>query len=63
LEDERPMVLSVNLGGGLSIPIQDRFWGELEGRVNESLTSTYSTGGDGLRYRSSEVLLRFRFPS
>jgi hypothetical protein len=62
LEDERPMTLSANLGGGVTIPIQDRLWGELEARLNEGLTSTYSSGGDGLRYRSSEILLRIRFP-
>jgi hypothetical protein len=62
LEDERPMVLAANIGGGLSIPIQERLWGDLEARLNEGLTRTYSSAGDGLRYRSSEILLRLRLP-
>jgi hypothetical protein len=60
LEDERPMVLGANLGVGVSVPIRDRLWVDLEARLNEGLTSTYSFAGDGLRYRSLELLARLR---
>jgi hypothetical protein len=62
LEEERPLVLSANLGAGLSIPFRDRAWADLEIRLTEGLTSSYSSLGTGLRYRSLEFLVRARVP-
>lgn len=62
LEEERPMVLSANLGAGLSISFRDRARADLELRLTEGLTSSYSALGNGLRYRSLEYLVRARFP-
>ncbi len=62
LSEERPTVLSVGIGSGVSIDFRDRFRGDLELRVTEGLTDAYVANSSGIRYRSLELLIRACMP-
>jgi len=62
LSEERPTVLSVGAGSGVSVDFRDRFRGDLEGRVTQGLTDAYVANSSGIRYRSMEFLIRACIP-
>lgn len=62
LVDERPAVLSAVVGSGLSVYYQDRFRGDFEVRLTESLSDAYRALSSGVGYRSVEFLFRASFP-
>ena len=62
LAEERPTVLSVTAGSGVSVEFQSRFRGEFEVRLTEGLTDSYASSSSGIRFRSLEFLVRACFP-
>ena len=62
LSEERPTVLSVGIGSGVSIDFRDRFRGDFEVRVTEGITDAYVATSSGIRYRSLEFLMRACIP-
>jgi hypothetical protein len=62
LLEERPTVLGVTVGSGVTFGVPQRLLADLEVRVTEGLTEAYRSGPDEVRYRSLEILLRMRFP-
>ena len=62
LSEERPTVLSVGVGAGVSIDFRDRFRGDFEVRVTEGLTDAYVASSSSIRYRSLEFLIRACIP-
>lgn len=62
LSEERPHVLNVTAGSGVSVDYRNRFRGEVEFRLTEGLTDAYLSPSSGVRYRSMEFLLRASLP-
>lgn len=62
LLDERPAVLSMAGGSGVSFLFQDRLRGDFEVRLTESLSDAYRGLSSGVGYRSVEFLFRVAIP-
>jgi hypothetical protein len=62
LDEERPSVLSMTVGTGVSFDFRDRFRVDLEVWLTEGLTEAYSSTSTGVRYRSMGVLFRTCLP-
>ncbi|MBT8398295.1 MAG: PorT family protein [Gemmatimonadetes bacterium] len=62
LAEDRPMVLSVTVGGGVSVDVGESARVDLEVRLTEGLSGAYSSGSTGIRYRSVEFLIRAGVP-
>ena len=62
LLEERPTVLGVTVGSGVTFGVPQRLLADAEVRLTEGLTEAYRSGPDAVRYRSVEILLRIRLP-
>jgi len=62
LSDERPTVISITAGTGVSVDFRELFRGDFEVRLTEGLSNAYVSNSTGIRFRSLEFLVRACFP-
>ena len=62
LSDERPTVISITAGTGVSVDYRELFRGDFEVRLTEVLSNAYVWNSTGIRFRSLEFLVRACFP-
>ena len=62
LSEEKPSVISVMVGTGVSIDYKDLLRGDLEVRLTEGLSNAYQSNSTGVRFRSLEFLVRACLP-
>jgi len=62
LADDRPTVLSVTAGVGVSFDVREQARVDLEARLNEGLTVAYVSTYTDVRYRSVDFLIRVGVP-
>ena len=62
IREERPTVLSLTVGSGVSVDFGRAYRGELEIQLTEGLTGAYRSEAWDIRYRTVELLLRAGVP-